>query len=314
MSSSEQLNWHLRFVFVNAVVDLNVSAIQVFMWIYMASFLAEATPETRKRRLPYIIASLAILLLTSATSIIEVVYTYALLLGTMPGPEGIVTLERVEIDYTRLLSIGSLLWDISIWISDTILVGNSTSFRPSDAIGDDTSCILRVYRCYIVWYDHPWVTILPACVHLAGTGFGLRTYIPIDFYDGTLDTADISLTVALNVLVTLLISFRLIRAQRELSRTLPDADHKVYLSIVAVLIESAAPLAIFGLGAIILRPLSRSIEMAWRAGTVFEILYNAVSVLAPQLVIFRVASGSSWSDKADTSAVLSHGIAFAAKG
>ncbi|KAH6873763.1 hypothetical protein BKA70DRAFT_1577665 [Coprinopsis sp. MPI-PUGE-AT-0042] len=148
MSTSEKLNWHLRFVFANAVVDLNVSAIQVVMWICMASFFAEATQETRKRRLPYIIASLLILFLTSATSIIEGLYAYALLLEAVPGPEAITALDKVETYYTQLLSIAGLLWDISIWISDTVLV----------------------YRCYIVWYDHPWVTILPACIHLAGTG------------------------------------------------------------------------------------------------------------------------------------------------
>ncbi|KAH6908486.1 hypothetical protein BKA70DRAFT_1279968 [Coprinopsis sp. MPI-PUGE-AT-0042] len=54
--------------------------------------------------------------------------------------------------------------------------------------------------------------------------------------------------------------------------------------------------------------------VAWRATSIFEIFFNVATILSPQLIIFRVATGSSWANQADTSMALSHGIAFAGSG
>ena len=55
------------------------------------------------------------------------------------------------------------------------------------------------------------------------------------------------LTVSTNVIVTSMISFHLIRARRGLSKVLPSRDLKLYTGVVALLLESALPLAIFGI-------------------------------------------------------------------
>ena len=68
----------------------------------------------------------------------------------------------------------------------------------------------------------------------------------MDFIDLQLSSVDTILFVAANVILTLLISFRLIRAQRRLASVMPDTDHRFYLGIVSVLVESAAPVAVFG--------------------------------------------------------------------
>ncbi|RXW13158.1 hypothetical protein EST38_g12693, partial [Candolleomyces aberdarensis] len=54
------------------------------------------------------------------------------------------------------------------------------------------------------------------------------------------------LTVSTNVMVTSMISFHLIRARRSLSKVLPSRDLKLYTGVVALLLESALPLSIFG--------------------------------------------------------------------
>ena len=77
-------------------------------------------------------------------------------------------------------------------------------------------------------------------------GISIRTYIPLTFWDDKLNAADIFLIVLLVVLITLLISFRLVKAQQRFKTILPNADHKVYLGIVGILIESAIPVALFG--------------------------------------------------------------------
>jgi hypothetical protein len=59
------------------------------------------------------------------------------------------------------------------------------------------------------------------------------------------------LTVSTNIFVTSLITFRLLRARRALARVLPSVDMRVYTGVIAILVESAAPLTIFGIASVI---------------------------------------------------------------
>ena len=97
-------------------------------------------------------------------------------------------------------------------------------------------------------------------------GINLRTYIPFEFHNENLNTADWSINLALNILVTLLIACRLLRAQRKISSVLPHSEQKSYLGIITILIESAAPITIFGIGVIITSQIQTT--MAQRAFTV----------------------------------------------
>ena len=69
------------------------------------------------------------------------------------------------------------------------------------------------------------------------------------------NTASTYLTVSTNIVVTSLITFRLLRARRALASVLllPSADMRVYTGVIAILVESAAPLTIFGIAAAILQ-------------------------------------------------------------
>ena len=49
-----------------------------------------------------------------------------------------------------------------------------------------------------------------------------------------------------NIVLTSLISFRLLRARWTLAKVLPSADMRVYTGVIAILVESAAPLTILG--------------------------------------------------------------------
>ena len=66
------------------------------------------------------------------------------------------------------------------------------------------------------------------------------------------------LTVSTNIIVTSFITFRLLRARRTLAKLLPSADAQLYTGVIAILIESAAPLTIFGIIAAILQQLHGS--------------------------------------------------------
>jgi hypothetical protein len=62
--------------------------------------------------------------------------------------------------------------------------------------------------------------------------------------------------VSTNVVVTSLITFHLLCARRALAKVLPLADMQVYTGVIAILVESAAPLTIFGVIAAILQRLA----------------------------------------------------------
>jgi hypothetical protein len=66
------------------------------------------------------------------------------------------------------------------------------------------------------------------------------------------------LTVSTNIIVTSFITFRLLRARRTLGEVLPSADMRVYTGVIAILVESAAPLAVFGIIAAITQQLGNS--------------------------------------------------------
>ena len=82
------------------------------------------------------------------------------------------------------------------------------------------------------------------------------------------------LTVSTNIVVTSLITFRLYRARRTLSKLLPSMDGRLYTGVIAILIESAAPLAILGIIAAILQQLGGSISHKSPAFMTCEYLFE----------------------------------------
>jgi hypothetical protein len=83
------------------------------------------------------------------------------------------------------------------------------------------------------------------------------------------------LTVSTNIVVTSLITFRLLCARRALAKVLPSADMRVYTSVIAILVESAAPLSIFGVVAAILQQLGPKSTRSPRF-YVFDTLFQAL--------------------------------------
>jgi hypothetical protein len=67
----------------------------------------------------------------------------------------------------------------------------------------------------------------------------------------SINAASTFLTVSTNIVVTSLITFRLLRVRCALGKVLSSAD--MYTGVIAILVESAAPLSIFGIVAAILQ-------------------------------------------------------------
>ncbi len=61
----------------------------------------------------------------------------------------------------------------------------------------------------------------------------------------------VSLSVGLNIIVTSMICFRLLQMRAVVREALTSEMSRVYTSIAAILIESAAPFSIIGIGVVI---------------------------------------------------------------
>jgi hypothetical protein len=132
----------------------------------------------------------------------------------------------------------------------------------------------QLWRCYALWRNRLWVMIIPtfACIGAIGEPIVAKDLArPLNFTvcnpiyvasnaiegGGGLDAskaiiAATCLSVGMNIIVTFLILLRLLMASKALSRALPD--HKgpsMYTHVAAIIIESAAPLTLFGIGFII---------------------------------------------------------------
>ncbi|KAJ2921897.1 hypothetical protein H1R20_g15199, partial [Candolleomyces eurysporus] len=112
-------------------------------------------------------------------------------------------------------------------------------------------------------------------------------------------TTSTLLIVSTNIIVTTLITFRLLRARRTLAKVLPSADVRVYTGVIAILIESAAPLAISGILVVAIN-LGPASARSYSSGGIivccalFNGLFFSFCALSPHMIIFRVTTGRSF--------------------
>ncbi|KAH6887167.1 hypothetical protein BKA70DRAFT_1464386 [Coprinopsis sp. MPI-PUGE-AT-0042] len=275
-------NWNLGFFFTTAVVSLCVAAIQLFMWCYMISRF-KATPScrgTRGTHVLYLCASFCILALSVTGAIIWGISIYDILLRIVPGEDNISAgWDIIDYVYQRVWVKGEIALNIVLWVGDALLV----------------------YRCYVIWSEYIWVYCLPFIMWISTIAIGIPSFIPGQ-KKRTLDIANVFIVVAFHILVTFLIAIRLIHAHRRLRKSFPLAKHNEYLSALAIIVESAAPLAVFGLGTAISGLFDTSV-VAVKTLWIFQICLWASAMLAPQLIIFRVATGRSWATKDESVAI-----------
>ncbi|KAJ2921030.1 hypothetical protein H1R20_g16063, partial [Candolleomyces eurysporus] len=155
---------------------------------------------------------------------------------------------------------------------------------------------LLIYRLYMIYIEHWWVVILPALTSVGSVVlYFIGNYVHSGAASGPAATA---LTVTTNVIITTLISVRLLRARRTLSKLLPSTDMHLYTGIVAILIESALPLTLFGILAAVMQQLGDSAVGASVGFLVCEPLFSGLfysfCALSPHMIIFRVTTGRSF--------------------
>jgi hypothetical protein len=243
------------------------------MWTYLASIVFGAKDNIRNRRLPYVVLSFTILAFSTASAVIAAWCLYQLLLRASPGP------ENVRQSLTVLLELDKTFWlyshlmrDICVWIADAMLVRN----LHSDIHPSYLSLFIQVYRCWIVWSGNFWIAWGPVALNAGALAVGIRTWTPIAYRPvNETDIATLVLTILVNVVVTALLSLRLQKAQRNVESALVSGN-TVYLGVIVILVESAAPMAVTGIG-LVIASLIPTIN-GWKAATIFDIFFKNFAV------------------------------------
>ncbi|THH03571.1 hypothetical protein EW145_g6170 [Phellinidium pouzarii] len=163
-----------------------------------------------------------------------------------------------------------------------------------------------LYRCYVIWTGHfqMLVMILPVLTYLGSIGTSIANVVftanPGSTYSSHLvqvfGTANWSLSLSLNVMLTGLIAGRLLRYRAKLRKVLGPNHGKVYTNILAISVESAALYAIFEIMVLVTFLKNSPTE------NVFFPMTGNIQVITPNLIILRVAKGISFTteDSKDT--------------
>ncbi|KAJ2924615.1 hypothetical protein H1R20_g12486, partial [Candolleomyces eurysporus] len=248
--------------------------IHLFMALYGLSVFLETPEPLRKGRKRYIAVSFVLTTLKALTASLDMAHYFQTLFKSTSTDHWHELFHGSYRDWKYLTSTASL--------GLVIIIGNA----------------LLVYRCYKVCVEYWWVTILPMMTSLSALVFYFVSYYSTGSDIGLIySVVSTLLTVLTNIIVTALITIRLLRARRTLEKLLPSADVRVYTGVIAILIESAAPLTIFGIitSAMKLAP-SQDSRGRMICGILFDSLFYSFCALSPHMIIFRVTTGRSFTN------------------
>ncbi|KAH6912297.1 hypothetical protein BKA70DRAFT_1184911 [Coprinopsis sp. MPI-PUGE-AT-0042] len=291
--------------FGGAALGIGLLGVQVFMVLYATSVFLETPKKERSGRLRFIIISYTILVTSSVHTALDAWGSYRVLYKG--GPDGK--------SYVQAHTDHWATYDAPMIVGDTMGLIMVVQ-------GD----LLMLWRCFILWRSRKWILLFPFLTFIGATGIALAPwpewYITHERIKSIL--AGTSLSVATNVLITGLILYRLVQAWMFSREAFPGRKSPhIYSDVVAIIIESAAPLTILGICFITavaiakFHPPKRLVERGRviAIADVFNWLYyNAFCALSPQMIIFRVTAGKSWrnaKESHDGAATFSKPIQFA---
>lgn len=164
------------------------------------------------------------------------------------------------------------------------------------------SDLLVLWRCWVIWSASGRVvayavTFFPALCILAsfamGTlwtlqssqpGLSLYSKLPMAY-----GTSYYIVSLSVNIILTILITIRLLLHRRTVTASLSDDHAKQYLSLAAIMIESAALYSVFALIFIITYAINNPLNQ------IFLGVASSAQQIAGYLIIYRLAEGRAWS-------------------
>ncbi|KAJ3013836.1 hypothetical protein NUW54_g1477 [Trametes sanguinea] len=112
-------------------------------------------------------------------------------------------------------------------------------------------------------------------------------------------TAYYTLSLGTNVVLTILIIMRLLTYRRALLEHLPSAHSQHYVSLISIIVESAALYSVFAVAFLVSYAINAPINQMWLAFAV------SAQPIATYLIIYRVADGQAWSSQTLSSQTMS---------
>ncbi|KAJ7116339.1 hypothetical protein C8R44DRAFT_205866 [Mycena epipterygia] len=205
------------------------------------------------------------------------------------------------------LFFGEMMWiehrDVEggpvAFFNDNIAAWYNTFGTAADVTANVLGDGLMLYRCYVFWSStNIWIIVFPALLFLASTSMGIVTTIQSgvpggDLFHGTAVNFAVPwlvLTITFNVVTTSMIAIRLFAVSRQMRTVLSAERAEVYTGVIAILVESALPFTLLGIGYLV-----TFIRMDPEA-LAFASIWGCFS-LSPQAIILRVSMGSAWSKK-----------------
>ncbi|TFK21057.1 hypothetical protein FA15DRAFT_570740, partial [Coprinopsis marcescibilis] len=154
-----------------------------------------------------------------------------------------------------------------------------------------------LYRCLIIW-DYRKAVILPISTLYAASippEPSIPSIVTWRYRAQQLWTAYFILSVILNCVTTGMIALPIIRMRRRFTKLDVISPHQQsYTRVLAILIESSLPVTVMGT-AVVIATLLGGLD----PGSVYIVefvngFWIVTMSLAPQLIIYRVAMGESW--------------------
>jgi len=179
--------------------------------------------------------------------------------------------------------LGNVAFVIGNWLMDALLVWRCTViYGASGGSGPSLWAIMLFPSLLLV------ASVVLGILFLAQTS----TSSPFSAVNFTL--AYFIMTLALNIIVTILIVIRLLVYRRRIVETL-GREHVVhYTNVAAILVESASLYSAFSILFLVPFALNNSLSQ------VFLQTMSQVQTVSSLLIIFRVATGKGWSETTDT--------------
>ncbi|TFK24038.1 hypothetical protein FA15DRAFT_756792 [Coprinopsis marcescibilis] len=302
-----------KATYVNVAAVFFLVGLQSILCLYGLAVYLETPKEKKKGRFPYIVISITILVASSFSTALNGFFTFNMvkamsdreaILGDWEGAFNEGRLEGAK-GLSKVTIALPILW---ITVGDAVLL----------------------FRCYIIWRNKLWVTVLPAVMFLAGIALRIVNFTDqVDKNYNLITGLTTLVPVIFNIITTLLIVGRLAKWMRDIQKVLRSKKFPVYRGALAILIESALPLAVFGLCSGVTSivkyrtehqyatpvfggPGQETLEekaalvdlgaMQYAVDMTFQMLYNAAAVLSPQLLIFRVTTGRSFTHSSQVTA------------
>lgn len=253
----------------------------IYLGVYSLSVwaLLENTSTTRLRRSIYILFSSVQLLLNAIVFMATPYSGMMAWIGTRDHfPGGPFAYFNSEALVDRVSLLGNMTQTIAGTLNDGLLA----------------------YRCYIVFGSKFYVVILPILCTLGSLALGtasIALYSNPHPFLADINAAAIALTTAVNVILTAMISIKILFVARSLRKdtNLQTSQARMYTNVVTILVESAAPCAI--LGVLTCASMFTTNEYVYLSELGIFLTWSMSIMLFPQLIIYRVARGNAWTEK-----------------